>query len=143
MKRWIWLLFALGMPLSSPLACGGDGCLRNSDCPSDQTCRVGRCELKELPGGEGGAGEEPSAGRGGVTSGGATNRAGTPGSGGVVSGGSSGSAGTESPGGAGGATIEDGGASNVEGGAAGSGESSAGAASDAGASLGGSGEPTP
>lgn len=49
MKRFAWLLLALGIPLSSPAACGGDNCLRNSDCRSDHACRAGKCELKEPP----------------------------------------------------------------------------------------------
>ena len=135
MKRWIWLMFALGAPLSSPLACGGDGCLRNSDSPSDQTCRVGKCELKELPGGEGGAGEE-TAGTGGSASGGISSRAGASGRGGAASAGTGGSESTA------GESSTNGGAPVGEGGAAGAAAGGAGPTSDAGASLGGASEPT-
>src|SRR5687768_2302630 len=87
MKRWAWLLFALGMPLSSPLACAGDGCLRSSDCRSDQVCRAGKCELRELPLGEGGAGEDPTTG--GTTSGGGSGKGGVSGSSGSATAGKS------------------------------------------------------
>jgi|EndMetStandDraft_4_1072995.scaffolds.fasta_scaffold498358_2 hypothetical protein len=98
MKRYLWLLFALGMPLSSPLACGGDGCLRNSDCPSAQACRAGQCQLKELPDdAQGGAGSE-DPGTGGAATAGSANNAGSAGKGGAA--GNAGNAG--SPGNAGG-----------------------------------------
>ena len=38
MKRWALVLVLFATPLSSPMACGGDGCLRNSDCHADQMC---------------------------------------------------------------------------------------------------------
>jgi hypothetical protein len=66
MKRWLWLSLVLAAPLSSPLGCGGDGCLRNSDCASDYVCRAGRCELETPPasedGGEGATELTPSGG---------------------------------------------------------------------------------
>ena len=49
MKRWFWLALALAMPFSTQISCGGDGCIRNSDCSSDKTCNAGRCELTNPP----------------------------------------------------------------------------------------------
>lgn len=129
MKRWVWLLCALGMPLSSPMGCGGDGCLRNSDCPSDQTCRAGQCQLKELPEeAQGGAGsDEP------MTSAGSSMVAGNAGSdanggkGGAA--GSAGSAGTAASAG----SDADGGEGAGEGGM--SGAAGDGAAGDGGAAT--------
>jgi len=74
MKRWLWLSVTLLMPFSTPVSCGGDGCLRNSDCSTDKTCRAGHCELINPPaplgnGGEGGEDSTPTAGtRSGVQS---------------------------------------------------------------------------
>lgn len=65
MKRFVWLALGLAAPLSSPLGCGGDGCLRNSDCSSDYVCRAGLCELENPPGengGESGDDTTPTAG---------------------------------------------------------------------------------
>jgi hypothetical protein len=95
MKRWAILIVTCAMPLSSPMACGGDGCLRHTDCNSGQVCRAGKCMLENPPpiaaGGEGGDESNPSAGTAGSAA-----AAGTAGSGGTSgSGGSSGSAGTE------------------------------------------------
>ena len=142
MKRWLWLGLLLAAPLSSPLACGGDGCLRNSDCASDYVCRAGRCELETPPDSEsGGEGSDdttqtPNGGASGgsETSGGSgtsAGRAGGAGSAGVPS-----VAGSES-GEAGHAAAS--GGSEGEGGAAGEGDRSGGAAGEAGAptSLGG------
>lgn len=134
MKRYLWLLFALGMPLSSPLACGGDGCLRHSDCASGLVCRQGECQPEYDPAGEGGASDEPSATSGSV-SGGTSGKAGTSGSGGGGSGGKSGGAST----GGGGANAS-GGTPSGSGGDAG--ERSAGGSGDIVAGSGAAGEPT-
>jgi hypothetical protein len=48
MTRWALLLVVFATPLSSPLGCGGDGCLRNSDCSADEVCSVGSC-VAETP----------------------------------------------------------------------------------------------
>jgi hypothetical protein len=92
MKRWALLLFTFAVPLSSPLACGGDGCLRNTDCSSDHVCRAGKCALADPPpvaaGGEGGEESNPNAGTAGTAG-----IAGAAGSGGM--GGNAGSAGSE------------------------------------------------
>ena len=96
MKRWSILLLAVAMPLSSPLACGGDGCLRNSDCAADKTCSSGECVLKSPPapnGGEGGEDSTPVA-----TSG----SGGNSGSGGGAAAGSAGVAGSAGTAGVGG-----------------------------------------
>lgn len=130
MKRYLWLLFALGMPLSSPLACGGDGCLRHSDCASGLVCREAQCQPEYAPAGEGGASDEPSATSGAV-SGGASGTAGTSGSGGASSGGA---------GSGGGGASASGGAPTGDGGDAG--ERSAGGSLDVAAGAGAAGEPT-
>ena len=121
MKRWALLLFAFATPWSSPLGCGGDGCLRNSDCATDEVCSAGSC-TPEIPapvaaGGEANeAGETslPSAGTASSGSGG-TAQAGSAGSNGAGTAGSESSAGQPnlSEGGAAGAVadpIDEGGA---------------------------------
>jgi len=129
MKRWAILILTFAMPLSSPMACGGDGCLRSSDCTADKQCSsAGQCVLREAPAVEiGGAGGEDS----------------TPTTGGSVTSGSGGSAGVSGKGGSAGASQagtssdDHGGAgAGGEGGAiGGEGGAAAGAASDI--SLGG------
>jgi hypothetical protein len=95
MKRWTLLLLFFATPLSSPLGCGGDGCLRNSDCASNRTCSAGECVLKDPPaanGGEGGEDSTPSSSAGTTTAG----SGGRSGSGGSATAGSSSTAGGES-----------------------------------------------
>jgi len=129
MKRWAYLLLAFAAPLSSPLACGGDGCLRNSDCATDKTCRAGKCELKDAPvgneyGGESAAGGEATTpSTGGATAGSAGSSAGSGGKAGSA--GSAGTAGNVSAAGADGS---------------GAGEGGAGGAGGDSAALGGAGE---
>ena len=140
MKRWVWLLITFAMPFSSPMACGGDGCLRNSDCPSDETCRAGQCELKEPPvansGGEGGEDSTPiTAGTTGT--GGNAGTGGTADSGGTSNAGSAGSATAGSAGNGNASAGEGGGAGE---GGAGEGGAAVGGGGEAGA-LGGAGVP--
>jgi hypothetical protein len=100
MKRWVLLLVLFALPVSSPMACGGDGCLRNSDCGAGELCSAGSCapetpEAVAAAGGEhnaGGEGTLPTAG----TSTAATAGASQAGSAGATSTGSAGSAGSES-----------------------------------------------
>jgi hypothetical protein len=122
MKRWAWLLLALAAPLHWPLACGGDGCLRNTDCAADYVCRVGRCELEALPAESGG--ENSDAASSGGSSGGSNPSGGHAGNGGRS---------TES----GGVSGNPGQAGHADGGAAGSTEAGAAGAAGADAAFGG------
>jgi hypothetical protein len=98
MTRWALLLLAFATPWSSPMGCGGDGCLRNSDCAADEVCSTGSC-IPETPaavavGGEANEAGETSTPSAGTTSGGGgTAQAGSAGSA------TAGTAGSESNGG--------------------------------------------
>jgi hypothetical protein len=84
MKPWALLLVLLATPLSSPLGCGGDGCLRNSDCAADESCSAGSC-VAETPapaaiGGETNEAGEAATPNAGTSSGSGGAQAGTAGS---------------------------------------------------------------
>jgi hypothetical protein len=111
MKRWALLLVVFATPWSSPLGCGGDGCLRNSDCAADEVCSAGSC-APETPAPAAGGGEANEAGETSVPGAGTT----TSGSGGTAQAGSAGSsnagtAGSESS--AGQASMSEGGAAGA------------------------------
>jgi len=129
MKRWAPLILTLAMPLSSPLACGGDACVRNSDCSADKMCSsAGQCVLRDPPPAEvaGAGGEDATPTSGGTTSG-SGGHAGSSGSAG-----SAGNAGTTSQAGSddGSEPMSSGGAGGETsaGGAGGANDSSAGGA---------------
>jgi hypothetical protein len=120
-KKLHFLLFALAMPLSSPLACGGDACLRESDCPSHQSCQNGLCASDDPPltaGGDAGEATVTTSTAGSATTGGtaSTSQAGTTASSGTAGTTSESSAGDSSAGQSGtsaGAGASLGGASDV------------------------------
>jgi hypothetical protein len=121
MKRWPLVVFLLlATPVSSQVGCGGDGCLRNSDCSSDMMCSDGECVSRELPAASGGDGGDGLASGAGTASGGTS--AGTGGNSGTASGGS---------------LNHGGSAPDAQGGEAGGPGGAGGAAGAAGNSLGG------
>jgi len=125
MKRWpLLVLLLLAAPVTSQVGCGGDGCLRNSDCSADMMCSDGECVPRELPMASGGeSGDEPMTVAGtasGETTAGGSGNSGSSSGGSLNQGGSSedapsGEAGA--PGGAGGAAGAAGAAGNSSGGA--------------------------